>query len=470
MRSPKLMEFPDRKHMGASISRQATPARKKAELAFASAVILLCLSGLATYLTIVRLLESEKWVVHSHEVQAALGNVDSTAAEAGRARSGYIITESTDFVGAFEAAAPKVYQALQHVRELTLDNQRQQELCTHLEQLIGNRLALFQESIELRKSAPQDQQGQADISRRSLPIASEITSTMQQMRDEEQSLLNARAKTSRRLFILAVLVLTVTFILALIMFSIHYQLLTAELNAREQAERTVRDSERSLRSLTGRLLRLQDEERRRFSRELHDSLGQYLAGAKMNLGMLSNAHPEDRLLSEAIQLLDQSIAETRTISHLLHPPLLDEAGFSSAARWYVEGFAQRSGIEVKMDLPQDIGRLPKPIELGLFRVLQEGLTNIHRHSGSTRAEIVFQLFPDKVNLQVRDYGKGISRELLESFRATGTNSGVGLAGMCERLRELGGQFDIQPKAPGILISVSMPLSEAAKTTRASAAD
>jgi signal transduction histidine kinase len=464
------MEFAHQDLAGAGMSRQAMAASKKAQVAFASAVILLCVSGLATYLTIARLLESEKWVVHSHQVQAALGNVDSAASEAGRARSGYVITEGADFLSNFEAAAPKVYQALRQVRALTQDNPRQQELCGHLEQLIGNRIALFQESIELRKSAPQDQQGQADISRRGLPVASEITSTMQQMRDEEQRLLDARAKASKRWFILAVVVLMATFILALIMFSVHYRLLTAELDAREQAECTVRDSERSLRSLTARLLRLQDEERRRFSRELHDSLGQYLAGAKMNLGMFSNAHPGDRLVSEAIQLLDQSIAETRTISHLLHPPLLDEAGFSSAAKWYIEGFAQRSGIEVKIDLPDDVGRLPKPIELGLFRALQESLTNIHRHAGSARAEVALQLFPDKVILQVRDYGKGISQELLENFRSKGTNFGVGLAGMRERLRELGGQLDIQFKAPGTLISATMPLPEVSRITSTSAAD
>ena len=212
---------------------------------------------------------------------------------------------------------------------------------------------------------------------------------------------------SKRLFILAIVVLMVTFILALIMFSVHYQLLTAELDAREQAERTVRDSEKSLRSLTGRLLQLQDEERRRFSRELHDSLGQYLAAVKMNLDMFSNSQPSNQLLSEAIHLLDQSIAETRTISHLLHPPLLDEAGFSSAAKWYLDGFAQRSGIAVKADLPSDMGRLPKPVELGLFRVLQESLTNIHRHSGSSRAEVALKLFPGKVMLEVRDFGHGI---------------------------------------------------------------
>jgi signal transduction histidine kinase len=450
------------------MSPPAMPARKKAQAAFASAVILLCLSGLATYFTIVRLMRSEKWVIHTHKVQAVLGDVDSAVLNAGRACSGYVITGSAEFLSSFEATAPKIYQALQRLRELTKDNPTQPELSTRVEELTARRLALFRESIERRKTFPQDQQGQADISRRALPIASDLTSTMEQMRDQAQKSLDARAKLSKRWFTLAVVVLMVTFILALIMFSIHYQLLTAELNAREQAEGTVRESEQSLRSLTARLLLLQDEERRRFSRELHDSLGQYLAGVKMNLDMFSNSQPADRLLTEAVQLLDQSIAETRTISHLLHPPLLDEAGFSSAAKWYLEGFAQRSGIEVKMDLPDNVGRLPKSIELGLFRVLQESLTNIHRHSGSSRADVALKVFPDKVILEVRDYGKGIPRELRENFRTKGISFGVGLAGMRERVRELGGDFDIQAKTPGNSISVTLPFAAKGEATDAAA--
>jgi len=451
------------------MSRQM-PARKRAQAAFAAAVILLFLSGLVTYLTIVRLLQSEKWVVHTHEVQAALGSVDSAVVTVGRACSGLVITGGADFLSSFEVALPKVSQALQNLRELTRDNPEQQKLCTRLEELTARRVDLFRESVELKMTAPQDQQGQADVSRRGLPVTSEITSTMQQMRDEEQRLLGVRTASSKRLFILAIVVLMVTFILALIMFSVHYQLLTAELDAREQAERTVRDSEKSLRSLTGRLLQLQDEERRRFSRELHDSLGQYLAAVKMNLDMFSNSQPGNKLLSEAIHLLNQSIAETRTISHLLHPPLLDEAGFSSAAKWYLDGFAQRSGIAVKADLPYDMGRLPKPVELGLFRVLQESLTNIHRHSGSSRAEIALKLFPGKVMLEVRDFGHGIPQERLKSFEGRGTNFfGVGLAGMRERLRELGGQLEIR-SGHGTIISVTMPLRESAKAVDATAAD
>ena len=221
--------------------------------------------------------------------------------------------------------------------------------------------------------------------------------------------------------------------------------------------------------MTGRLLQLQDAERRKFSRELHDSLGQYLVGVKMNLDMYSAQH-KDHLLSEAIQLLDQSIAETRTISHLLHPPLLDEAGFCSAAKWYTEGFAQRSGIEVKANLPDDASRLPRPVALGLFRVLQESLTNIHRHSGSAKAEVALEILPYQVVLKIRDYGKGIAPELLDRFQAKGTNSGVGLAGMRERIRELGGQIRIEPSSPGTLISVVMPLSTSTARAGVSAAD
>jgi signal transduction histidine kinase len=443
---------------------------KTARLAFVSAVILLCLSGLAVYITIVRLLESEQWVVHTHEIQAALGDVNSAVAQAGRARSAYISTGETSSLDQFEAAVPEVPKVIQRLQELTKDNPSQQERCARLGEVTQRRIDLFRDSIKLHQASPKNLQGQADISRDGVVFASETNSIIQQMRDEEQELLGVRVQRSNRLFTLAILILSGTFLLALIMFSVHYWLLSVELTARGKAERISRDSEESMRRLTGRLLQLQDEERRKFSRELHDSLGQYLAGVKMNLDMFSSTQPSDRLLSEAIQLLDQSISETRTISHLLHPPLLDEAGFASAAKWYVEGFAQRSGIEVKTDLPDSSYRLPKPIELGLFRVLQEGLTNIHRHSGSSKAEIALKVLPGKVALTVHDYGRGMPLEMLTTFRANGTNSGVGLAGMRERIRELGGQLDIQSGETGTLISVTMPLHERAGTAQVSAAD
>jgi signal transduction histidine kinase len=431
--------------------------RKKAQVAFVSAVILLFLTGLAAYSAISRLLESERWVIHTHEVQEAVGEVDEAVLKAARARSGYVISDSDGLLAQFESSLPEIANKLRQLRELTRDNPKQQEKCSLLENVIARRIALLRESMEMKYETPgSERRLQAEFARRNLPLSTEMASIVQQIREEEQRLLEIREAATHRLFVQTIVSLCVAFILSFLLFSIEYRFLSAELTAREQAERTILESEDSLRRLTGRLLQLQDAERRKFSRELHDSLGQYLAGVKMNLEMFATRR-QDNLLAEAMRLLDEAMAETRTISHLLHPPLLDEAGFSSAAQWYLEGFAQRSGIKVKIDLPNNVGRVPKPVALCLFRVLQESLTNIHRHSGSARADVALTLLTDQVTLQVRDYGKGIAPELLSSFRTKGTNSGVGLAGMRERIRELGGQFDIQPGAPGALISVIMPL-------------
>lgn len=446
----------------------AMSPRKKAYVAFTSAVMLLFVSGLATYLTMNRLLDSERWVIHTLRVKAALGEIDSAYVRAGRARNGYVISRDEKFIEEFDAAAPEVPLKLQQLRELTRDNPKQQELCSRLEDAINRRVALLRESVRLKQQAPENREGQADFDRQGVPLSSEMTSLMQQMRAEEQQLFDIRGKATHRSFVLAVVSLALAFVLALLMFAVHYRLLSAELTAREQAEKNSRESEDSLRRLTGRLLQLQDAERRKFSRELHDSLGQYLVGVKMNLEMFATRR-KDEYLVEAVQLVDHSIAETRTISHLLHPPLLDEAGLASAAKWYVEGFAQRSGIQVAVDLPEDLGTLPKPVALGLFRVLQESLTNIHRHSNSTRAEVAVHLLPAEVVLKVRDYGKGITLEQLDNFRTKGS-SGVGLAGMRERIRELGGRLRIESVAPGTSISVTLPLAGKSGGAAATAAD
>jgi signal transduction histidine kinase len=142
---------------------------------------------------------------------------------------------------------------------------------------------------------------------------------------------------------------------------------------------------------------------------------------------------------------------------LLHAPLLDEVGTASAARWYVEGFAKRSGIELTTDISDEPGRLPRPAELVLFRVLQESLTNIHRHSKSPLAEVSLHCSPANLILQVRDYGKGMPREMLANFLSAGTNVGVGLAGMRERVREQGGRSDIRSDKTGTTITVTMPV-------------
>jgi signal transduction histidine kinase len=225
-------------------------------------------------------------------------------------------------------------------------------------------------------------------------------------------------------------------------------MLTAEGAKREE-------SEESARRVSAQLLRVQDHERRKFSRELHDGLGQTLAVVKWTLSSLLEKHPDDPSIAECVKSVDEAILGTRTISHLLHPPLLDEAGFESAARWFVEGFSQRSGIPVSLTI-QDAGRLPRSVELALFRVLQESLTNIHKHSKSPRAEV--SLRPDRANviLRVKDFGDGLPEETLENFVHSGTRVGVGLAGMRERIREQGGQFRIDSNGAGTTIEVSLP--------------
>jgi signal transduction histidine kinase len=217
----------------------------------------------------------------------------------------------------------------------------------------------------------------------------------------------------------------------------------------------------ALRLLTVKLLQFQDEERRNFARNLHDSVGQHLTVLKMNLERmngLSEQHlvrPE--LLSDSLRAVNECLSETRTISYLLHPPLLDEAGFESAARWYVEGFAQRGGIRANINFPEKMDRLPESVELALFRILQESLTNVHRHSGSPTVEIDVKLENDMITLAVRDAGQGIPAHVLERLHGTGT-AGIGLAGMRERIADLGGELRVDSNSAGTLLKASIPLN------------
>jgi PAS domain S-box-containing protein len=231
-----------------------------------------------------------------------------------------------------------------------------------------------------------------------------------------------------------------------------------------------RNAEEALRKLSGRLLGIQDQERRRIARELHDSLGQYLAGLKIAVEMLINS-PGERsqpLLAECSDILEKAITETRTLSHLLHPPLLDEAGFASAANWFVAGFSQRSGIPVSLELPEDMPRLSEAVEIALFRVLQESLTNVHRHSQAQSAEIKVETDAEQISIEVCDHGKGMPKHILEQITGDGTKLGVGLAGMRERIHELGGTFEVTSEGRGTVVCATVPLSVREESQRAGA--
>jgi two-component system, NarL family, sensor histidine kinase UhpB len=237
------------------------------------------------------------------------------------------------------------------------------------------------------------------------------------------------------------------------------QMEQALIQSHAQLEAQVEERTAALRSLSARLLQLQDEERRRIARELHDSIGQYLTALTINLDLLGRPDVEhkDSLVTDSREIVERCLTETRTLSHLLHPPLLDETGFFSAAQWYVQGFAERSGIRVEIDVPSQ-ERLPSTVEIMLFRVLQEALTNIHRHSGSNVAEVRMEVDAEKVLLEIRDHGRGMSPEILRGFHARKAKVGVGLAGMRERVAEVGGKLEVKSDGGGTTVRVKVPVS------------
>lgn len=228
----------------------------------------------------------------------------------------------------------------------------------------------------------------------------------------------------------------------------------------EEKNHALLDQTEIVRQLSGRLLRMQDEERRRIARDLHDSAGQILAALQMNL--IPIEYQAEKLnagfgksIRDSVDLVQQLSNELRTVSYLLHPPLLDEAGLPSALRWYVEGFAERSKIEVELELAPDLGRLSANMEMTIFRIVQECLTNVHRHSGSKKASIHLSRSLQKVSLEIQDFGKGIPG----TNAATGekVRHGVGIQGMRERVRQLNGEFDVRSNGKGTIVTASLPL-------------
>lgn len=427
-------------------------SHQKARLAFASAVLLILLSGLAASVTISRLRSAQQWVTHGHDVENSIADLNTVINRAGRLRTEYVDSGSPDRLVEYEATVQLIPQKLGALEHLTADNPVQHANCIKFSALDEERVRLMREAVNLKASGLSTLEKQAALTQQIVGVASETDVLIQNMDDVEQRLLEQRTAAARRWFSGIVGILMTSLGGALILFWVHYRLLNQELHALEQAQT-------SLRGLSARLMNLQDEERRKFSRELHDSLGQDLAALKMLLPMIAGARPSDPNLAECTQIVDKAIAETRTISHLLHPPLLDEAGLAVAVKWYVDGFAQRSKVDVKVEIPETLGRLPSAVELTLFRILQESLTNIHRHSGASRAEISVARLPGGLVMKIRDFGKGIAAATLERFRSDATGTGVGLAGMRERIRELGGRFEVSADRNGTLIVVTVPVKE-----------
>jgi PAS domain S-box-containing protein len=238
-----------------------------------------------------------------------------------------------------------------------------------------------------------------------------------------------------------------------------------DITARKRAEERLQDSLTEVRRLAARQMQAQDEERRRIARELHETTAQDLAALKMNLVALDRSgalsRERDRaLLEESAALAERSMNDIRTLSYLLHPPFLDEVGLTSALRWFANGFAKRSGVEVHLDLPDEFGRFPQEIETTLFRMVQECLINIHRHAHSRAAAIRLRMEPGQLVIEVQDWGRGMPRDARVEHAVDGGAMGVGIAGMRERMKQLGGELEIRSGAQGTTVRALLPLSSA----------
>jgi signal transduction histidine kinase len=247
------------------------------------------------------------------------------------------------------------------------------------------------------------------------------------------------------------------------------ELLRAKVSVFADLHRKTRQTEalnRELRALSSRLITTQDEERRRIARDLHDSVGQLVAALSMNNGMAllesGNLSPAaSNALRQNTDLVQQLSKEIRTMSHLLHPPLLDEIGLLPAIRLFAEGFAERSKVEVNVELSPEMSRLAPHVEISIFRIVQECLTNVYRHSGSKTASIKIWTSEERmITVQVCDQGKGIPSEHRNSI-SLGLIDGVGLSGMRERARELGGTLEIQSNENGTTVTAAFPVTSAA---------
>src|SRR6202790_222272 len=240
-----------------------------------------------------------------------------------------------------------------------------------------------------------------------------------------------------------------------------------ELTELIETNEALRVSELSLRQLSARLLKLQDEERRRIARDLHDTTGQKIAVLSMTLDRLAKLVDARKVevkdaLTESRDVVDKIGEEIRTLSYLLHPPLLDECGLASAVLWYAEGFKKRSGIHLNVGIDDDLVRLTTDAETALFRVLQESLTNVHRYSGSPSAEIRIFQSARNVHLEIVDHGKGVKAGMERPAFAGAPTLGVGIPGMRERIRQLGGQLEVEFSNEGTRVHASLPVEASAE--------
>ena len=420
---------------------------------------LLLVSAISGTWMVYRLYTTENLVRHTYDVMLSINSVTSNLAKAGRFRLAFLENGTTSFVDEFVSARALVHSDIASLRSLILDNPEQLANCDQLEAAANLRLGILQQSVERKQAGLSEPMEENSTTGEVVKTSFEAAAIAGRMNSVEAALLEKRSTLTSKLFRIMLAILFVTFSMAILLLFAFYRILWRELQQRSNAEGNAQ-------RLSVLVMTMQDEERRKFARELHDSLGQNLTAAKILADQLIRKLPDEKGLSELQSIVSETLTETRTISHLLHPPLLDEMGFATAARWYIEGYAKRTGIAVSVDMPEEPVRLPRILELTLFRVLQESLTNIHRHSKSKTAEVSYTVASEGLSLRVRDFGIGIPSEKLVAFTADGSSDGVGLAGMRERVREQGGALRVSSGAGGTIVQVHFSKPQLAETPEA----
>jgi signal transduction histidine kinase len=427
--------------------------------------LFLAVIAVAAFLTQRGINNSTNWVVHTYDVRGELQNLRTQLAEIRVSALAYSGSGDETERQVFRQHSEYIEKASEHLRKLTADNARQQERLSELQSLSRNYVAQLQRDLAPGVQPNSDLPAKLAAIREFDSQESQVDRLVIRMEEEEISLLSRRLGTWNREFWRTSVVLTLALFAALGFLAYNFRLLSREIVRTRELELIQRENVLSSRALSARILDLQDAERRRIARELHDSVGQYLVGLKINLEQLlgsranlTSAH--ENLLAQTIELAERSMLEVRTISHLLHPPLLDEVGLESAIRWYADGFALRSALKVSLHLDSIINRLPKEVELALFRVLQESLTNVHRHANAKSIEVVLTCSSGHIVLSVIDDGVGIAAEVLTRFSSRRA-SGVGLAGMRERLAELDGTLEVERASRGTAVRATIPVEQCA---------
>jgi signal transduction histidine kinase len=421
------------------LTNPTTRFRKFFPYVGAALVAVIAIAGSAT---MKGMADSRDWLGHTYQVKAKLADLQlnrgllheyETATGAG----------SAEGRAALHSAGQAVRQSLARLKEVTRDNPPQQEQLEQLE-------PLFEQHIrDVEASAATGLRANLEAEARMNQIIDDINTL-------ETRLLGVREAAWDRQFRrnIGVLAFAVGACLLLLLTNMH--LLREDVRSSRVATEHIRESADSYRALSARIIGLQDAERRKLGRELHDSIGQALAGLQMNLEQLVAQYGEgNSLLVESSEMVRHTAKEVRTISQLLHPPLLDVVGFVPAAQNYVQQFARRSGMEAKTNFADDLKLPSKEAELMLFRVLQESLTNVHRHAQATAVDVWLARRDHQVVLTIQDNGRGLPAGVIENFDA-GMASGVGLAGMRERLAEFGGELHVESSHSGTIIRASIP--------------